>query len=169
MPNASVTVTNTETNLTRSTETNNAGLYSFPDLTPGMYSIRVVVAGFDTIIKSNIQLQVQQAARVDFTLAVGQSIQTVEVSASAALLTTDNATVGTVINEARIREMPLNGRNVSLVGASPNVTTQFYSRRAGRRPPRRFARQCYHRLGRRPLHLGELHPGRHHQHRHRFQ
>ena len=126
VPIASVTVTNTETNLTRSTETNSAGLYSFPDLTPGMYSVRVVMAGFDTIIKSNIQLQVQQAARVDFTLAVGQAIQTVEVSASAALLATDNATVGTVINEARIREMPLNGRNFwSLVGASPNVTTNF--------------------------------------------
>src|SRR3954452_17454054 len=70
VPVASVTVTNTETNLTRSTETNNAGLYSFPDLTPGMYSVRVVMPGFDTIIKSNTQLQVQQTARVDFTLAV---------------------------------------------------------------------------------------------------
>jgi hypothetical protein len=126
VPNAAVTVTNTATNVTRSTETNSAGLYSFPDLTPGMYNVRVVMAGFDTITKSNIQLQVQQAARVDFALTVGQAMQTVEVSASATLLATDNATVGTIINEQRIRDLPLNGRNFwSLVGGSTNVTTNF--------------------------------------------
>src|SRR5438128_7690657 len=66
IPAASVTVTNAGTNVTRSTETNSAGLYSFPDLPPGMYSVRVVASGFETVLKTNVELQVQQAARVDF-------------------------------------------------------------------------------------------------------
>src|ERR1700736_6335792 len=98
-PNASVTVTNSETNVARSTVTNAAGIYSFPDLTPGMYQVRVAAAGFATIVKTNIELQVQQTARVDFSLALGQSTQTIEVAASGAMLSTENATVGTVIEE----------------------------------------------------------------------
>jgi Carboxypeptidase regulatory-like domain len=72
-PNASVTVTNSETNVARSTVTNAAGIYSFPDLTPGIYQERVVASGFATIVKTNIELQVQQTARVDFSLSVGQA------------------------------------------------------------------------------------------------
>ncbi len=68
----------------------------------------------------------QQTARVDFVLTVGQATETIEVSAGAALLSTENATIGTVIDGARIAEMPLNGRSYfSLVALSPNVTTGF--------------------------------------------
>src|ERR1700720_1559432 len=69
-PNAAVTVTNAETNVTRSTVTNAAGVYSFPDLTPGMYQVKIVTPGFATAVRSNIELQVQQTARVDFSLSV---------------------------------------------------------------------------------------------------
>src|ERR1035437_5534091 len=79
VPNASVTVTNTATSVARSTTTNTAGIYSFHALTPGTYVVKVAVVGFDTIVKTNIELQVQQTARVDFTLAVGQATQTVEM------------------------------------------------------------------------------------------
>jgi hypothetical protein len=126
IPSAAVTVTNTATNVARSTETNTAGLYSFPDLTPGTYNVKVVAAGFGTVVKTGIELQVQQVGRVDFALAVGQAQQTIEVAANAALLATENATVGTVIDGARIADMPLNGRfYLSLVALSPNVTTGF--------------------------------------------
>src|SRR5216684_2954596 len=125
-PNAAVTATNSKTNVARSTATNAAGIYSFPDLTPGIYDVKVVATGFATIVKTNIELQVQQTARVDFALAVGQSVQTVEVSASANSLDTENATVGTVVEEKRISELPLNGRNFfSLVALAPNVTFGF--------------------------------------------
>ena len=105
IPNASVTVTNMETGVARSTITNTSGIYSFPDLTPGVYEVKVMVPGFDTVVKTNIPLQVQQTARVDFTLTVGQSTQTVEVAANAALLSTENATVGTVIEQQRIIDL----------------------------------------------------------------
>jgi Carboxypeptidase regulatory-like domain/TonB dependent receptor len=126
MPNASVAATNSATNIVRSTVTNASGVYSFPDLTPGTYDVKVAASGFGTVIKTNILLQVQQVARVDFTLAVGQAAQTIEVSATAALLNTEDATVGTVIEQKRITDLPLNGRNFfSLVALSPNVTYGF--------------------------------------------
>src|SRR6266404_5745746 len=125
-PNATVTATNSKTNVARSTATNASGIYSFPDLTPGTYEVKVSAPGFATIVKSNIELQVQQTARVDFSLSLGQASQTIEVSASGALLNTDNATVGTVIEEKRISELPLNGRNFfSLVALAPNVAFGF--------------------------------------------
>jgi hypothetical protein len=126
IPNATVTVTNSATAASRVATTNAAGLYSFPDLVPGTYDVKVVSAGFDTIVKAGIVLEVQAAPRVDFTLAVGQSTQTVEVAANAAMLATENATVGTVIEEQRIEDLPLNGRNFwQLVALSPNVTYGF--------------------------------------------
>ena len=126
IPSASITVTNTATNVARTTETNASGLYSFPDLAPGVYDVKVAMAGFDTVTKTGMELQVQQTARVDFTLAVGQATQSIEVAANGALLSTENATVGTVIEEQRIMDLPLNGRSFfSLVALSPNVTYGF--------------------------------------------
>jgi hypothetical protein len=125
-PNAAVTATNTETNVARSTVTNSSGVYSIPGLTPGIYHVKASAEGFQSVVKTNIELQVQQAARVDFTLAVGSTNQTIEVSGTAALLNTEDATVGTVIEQKRIVDLPLNGRNFfSLVALSPNVTYGF--------------------------------------------
>src|SRR5712692_3774845 len=127
-PNAPITATNTATNASRTTRTNEAGVYNIPSLVPGTYQVRVEAPGFQSAVRNNIELQVQQAARVDFTLTVGQTSQTVEVSGSAALLTTESATVGTVIEQKSIVELPLNGRNfLQLVALSPNVSFGFAS------------------------------------------
>src|SRR5947208_3738601 len=107
-PAVKVTATNVETNVTRETLTNSSGLYTFPSLVPGVYSIKVEAPGFQPMQRNNVELQVQQTARVDFTLAVGQSTQTVEVSGIAAMLNTEDATVGTVIEQRRITDLPLN-------------------------------------------------------------
>ena len=125
-PNASVTAINVGTNATRVTTTNESGAYSFPSLIPGVYSMKVSVPGFQVIEQTNIELQVQQTARIDFTLALGQATQTIEVSATSLMLTTENATLGTVIEEKRIVDLPLNGRNfLQLVALSPNVAYGF--------------------------------------------
>src|SRR5437867_5898266 len=126
IPGAEVSVTNIATNVSRSTMSNEAGVYAFPALPPGTYQLRVAKAGFKTTTRTDIELQVQQSARIDIELAVGQVSESVEVSASAALLSTENATVGTVIENKRIVELPLNGRNyLQLVSLAPNVSTGF--------------------------------------------
>src|SRR2546430_2465606 len=73
---AAVTVTNPETNLTRRTTTNNAGNYNFPTLLPGTYSVKTEMQGFQGEIRNNIELQVQQVARIDFQLKVGSLTET---------------------------------------------------------------------------------------------
>jgi hypothetical protein len=124
-PNVPVTAINVATNVERSTATNESGVYSFPDLIPASYQVRVVAPGFQSM-QSTVEIQVQQTARVDFTLTLGQSTQTIEVSAAAAALTTESATVGTVIAQKDINELPLNGRNfLQLVALAPNVTYGF--------------------------------------------
>jgi Carboxypeptidase regulatory-like domain/TonB-dependent Receptor Plug Domain len=124
--NVPVTATNAATNVARNTVTNDAGLYSFPGLNPGTYSVKVEAPGFQTSVRSNVELQVQQTARVDFALVVGQTSQSVEVSGAAQILTTETATVGTVIGQKTITDLPLNGRNfLELVALSPNVSYGF--------------------------------------------
>src|SRR3989442_13531706 len=123
---AAVTLVNSGTNATRTVATNDAGEYVFPSLPPGMYTVKAEKTGFKSIVRNQIELQVQLAARIDFELQVGQVSESIEVNASAALLVTDNATVGTVIENKRIVELPLNGRNyLQLVSLAPNVSTGF--------------------------------------------
>ena len=121
-----VTAVNAGTNATRTVTTNEAGEYAFPSLPPGMYSVKVEKIGFKSVVRNQIELQVQLAARIDFELQIGQVSESVEVRADAALLVSDNATVGTVIENKRIVELPLNGRNyLQLVSFAPNVSTGF--------------------------------------------
>ena len=100
VPGATVTVTNQATNAIRSVKTNEAGLYSFPSLVPSQYRVRVELQGFKAVTRSDIELQVQQSARIDFRLEVGSVTEAVEVKSDAALLATEDATVGTVIENA---------------------------------------------------------------------
>ncbi len=124
VPNANVTATSASTNLSRKAVTTDGGDYSFPSLAPGVYSLHIEHEGFKAIESSNIQVQVQQTVRLDYTLQLGQLTQSVEVEANAAQLQAENATVGTVIDNKRIVELPLNGRNyLQLVSLTPNVTT----------------------------------------------
>jgi hypothetical protein len=123
---AAVTVRNVGTNGVRNVVTNEEGLYTVPALNPGNYEVKVEKQGFKSATRAAFELQVQQTARVDFMLDVGAVTETVEVSGNAQLLTTENATVGTVIEQKRITDLPLNGRNfLSLVALSPNVTYGF--------------------------------------------
>lgn len=129
VPGVAVTVTNAATNATRKATTNDSGVYSFPALQPGTYSIKVEQTGFKAISQADVQLQIQQTARLDFTLEVGNVTEIVEVQGgSGALMTTENATVGTVIENKRIVDLPLNGRNfLQLVATAPNVSFGFAS------------------------------------------
>ena len=111
IPEVDVTVTNVDTGIRRETVTNEAGYYTVPLLPRGNYRVNVRMAGFRPVIRTGITLDVDQVARIDFVLEIGEVEQTIEVSGAAALLDTETTTVGQIIDNTRIVELPLNGRN----------------------------------------------------------
>jgi hypothetical protein len=122
VPNAVVRATNLATNVTREAASDQSGSYTIPFLTVGDYSVTATQKGFQTSRVERVTLQVQQTARVDFILNVGEVSETINVEASAALLQTETSTVGTVIDAAKIVDLPLNGRNfVQLAQLIPGV------------------------------------------------
>src|SRR5216110_926764 len=125
VPGATVTVVNKATNATRTTQSNEVGLFDVPALQPGTYTVKSELEGFKTVA-SDLELQVQQTARVNFTLELSTLAETATVVGVSPLVETANATIGTVIENRRIVELPLNGRNyLQLVALSPNVSADF--------------------------------------------
>ena len=121
---ATVTITNLATNVQRVLKTNTSGIYSAPSLPPAAYSVNVSIPGFRAETRSNLELQVDQVARLDFTLQVGNVTEILDVQAQAPNLETETTTLGTVIENKRIQELPLNGRNyLQLASLVPGATT----------------------------------------------
>src|SRR6266446_1008174 len=122
IPGASVTLTNVNTNAVRNVVTTEAGAYTFPSVPPGFYRLRTELSGFKAAVSEPFEVQVQQVVRLDMVLQLGQVSETVEVAATADLLQAETATVGTVIENKTITELPLNGRQyLNLVALAPNV------------------------------------------------
>ena len=125
VPGVTVTVVNKATNATRTSISNAVGLFDFPALPPGTYTVKSELEGFKTASR-DLELQVQQTARVNFTLELGTISEMATVTGVSPLVETTNATIGTVIENRRIVELPLNGRNyLQLVALSPNVSAEF--------------------------------------------
>ncbi len=119
---AKVTVTNTGTSSRVELTTNDQGGYTAPLLPLGGYSVTVSASGFKTFEQRGIQLQVQQQARVDVTLQVGALTESVQVTADAAVVEATTSSVGKVVDNKRIADLPLNTRNVySLVNLTPGL------------------------------------------------
>ena len=117
-----IRVNNLATNARRETQTDVSGNYTIPSLPAGNYKVTVSAQGFQGQQIESLTLQVEQAARLDFTLQVGSVSETVNVSGAAAVLQTENASVGTVIDSAKIVDLPLNGRNfIQLAQLIPGV------------------------------------------------
>ncbi|MDQ2948453.1 MAG: TonB-dependent receptor, partial [Acidobacteriota bacterium] len=108
---ARVTAINTGTNVAHEAQADSDGVYTIPALAPGEYRLEVAQPGFKKQLLSGIVLQVAQEARVNVTLQVGELSESVTVASSAPLVNSENATVGSVINEKRVVDLPLNGRN----------------------------------------------------------
>jgi hypothetical protein len=124
VPGATITLTSVATNGVRTTDTTAAGDYTFPSVAPGFYNVKTEHMGFKAGTSNNVEVQVQQTVRLDVSLVVGQVSESVEVSAQADLLQAENASVGTVIENQAVVELPLNGRNyLSLVALAANVNT----------------------------------------------
>ena len=122
---AAVSARNTATGQVRRVLTNQTGVYDVPFLIPGSYQVRVEKQGFKSATRSDVLLQVGDVARVDFAVEVGVVTESVEVVGGSALLTTETTAVGTVIENRRIVELPLDGRNyLQMVALSPNVSAE---------------------------------------------
>jgi hypothetical protein len=122
--NATVLVTNTETNISQTTRSNSVGLYSFPKLAPGRYRISVKNTGFKESVRTDLILHVGDTVSENFKMEIGSSSETVSVSADSQPLNTEDATVGTVVEREVVENMPLNGRSFQgLITLSPGVAT----------------------------------------------
>ena len=123
--NASVTLTNTGTSEKKAAPSDANGNYQFMNLLPGTYRVDIETPGFKHLTRDQIQVRVDNAVRVDGALEVGEVTQTMEVSAQAAQLQTESATLNQVVEGRQVSEMPLNGRNImNLIGLVPGVVPQ---------------------------------------------
>src|SRR5678816_831338 len=129
LPGVEVTATQTETGIARTAVTNETGSYVLPNLATGPYKLEAGLPGFRTFVQNGIVLQVNASPVVNPTLEVGQVSEQVEVQANAALVETRSVGVGQVVENARILDLPLNGRQVvellALSGAATPATVSY--------------------------------------------
>jgi len=122
---AQVTLSNLGTAEKRTQTTGSDGLYSFVNLFPGRYKVEVEKSGFKRFTRPEVVVEVNQSARIDATLQVGDVTQTVEVTGETPLLQAETSSLGQVIDEREANELPLNGRNVfNLAELAPSVVPQ---------------------------------------------
>lgn len=116
IPGVMVEVTNTGTNQTRSAVTGSDGFYTVPLLQPGPYTVKATLQGFRVTVREGVRVAVESTSRVDLALTVGGLEETIRVTSDAPLVETSSATLGTVIDEKKVVELPLNGRNFTQLG-----------------------------------------------------
>jgi hypothetical protein len=122
---AALTVTNTSTQQVRTAISNESGSYTIPYLLPGNYDVKAEKAGFKVTTQAGVDVEVGGVARIDFSLQVGTTSQQVIVSTGEPLLASESVSLGTVIENKQITDLPLNGRDyLSLVALSPNVVSE---------------------------------------------
>lgn len=136
IPNAKVTVTNTDLDTSNTATTTADGFYTVTGLRAGPYRITVEAPGFSKTVRSGIQLYVNQKLGVDFTMQPGQVENTVEVTAGTPVLQTQSADINTVIQQRQVQDLPLNnGRYIDLMLQSP-ATLQAPGQRSNPREGR---------------------------------
>jgi len=108
-----VTATNIDTGLRYTGEANASGEFVIPALPPGRYRLQGELSGFKTWQIPEVTLAVGDRFRADATMQIGQMQQSIEVRADTAGLQTESATVGSVVNEQQVQDLPINGRNFS--------------------------------------------------------
>jgi hypothetical protein len=129
VPNATISLTNTETGVTRSLTTNGDGQYVAPDLHIGPYVVKVTATGFKAAEQKGVTLNVGDRSRIDFKLQVGSAQETVTVEANAVTVQTDSGEVSNVINGQQITQLATNGRSLyQLFALAPGASSLQNSR-----------------------------------------
>src|SRR6202011_2816476 len=107
VPNAKVTITETNTGVSRSTTTNESGNYTFSDLPPGTYTVAAEQTGFKRASRAGVDVVVNSTGRVDLTLQPGQITETIEVTAAAPMLQTERADTGRTMETRVVQDVPI--------------------------------------------------------------
>src|SRR3989449_3458044 len=134
LPGVEITATQTETGIVRTTVTNETGSYVLSNLALGPYRLEAALPGFRTFVQTGIVLQVNGSPVINPVLEVGQVTEQVEVQANAALVETRSSGVGQVVENARILELPLNGRNVNELISLSGAAAPAFKNDSGRNP-----------------------------------
>src|SRR5258708_18632788 len=122
VPKVKIEAVNVLTNVSTSTQTNEAGIYVIPSLQPAIYRILVQKEGFDLVVKPNVELHVQDHGVLNFQLRVGSIATTVTVEGGAPLINTQDAAVSTVVDRQFAENLPMNGRSFqTLIQLPPGV------------------------------------------------
>lgn len=116
LPGVDVTLTNVGTKNARQAVTNEAGLYTFPNVPVGEYQVTAMLSGFKPITKSGVQVNAGVNIRVDVALEVGALSETIQVQAATTLV--DTSVIGRTVRAEQIAETPLSGRRASQVRSS---------------------------------------------------
>ncbi|MCI0625758.1 MAG: carboxypeptidase regulatory-like domain-containing protein [Acidobacteria bacterium] len=136
IPQAAVTVRHIATNATRNASTNEQGNYTLTHLRPGVYQVEAEHRGFKRAIVENVELLVEQTARVDLVLPVGEVTESVEVTSAPLLVATDSSAVGQVIDQNQMVNLPLKGRGFyELALLAPGTTPKMPGSFVGNRRP----------------------------------
>jgi hypothetical protein len=123
VPNVDVRVTNSATGVTATARSNEGGKYGIPFLLPGFYEVRTGdVPGFKRYLRKGVEVRVSHQVELNITLELGQVTDRVEVTAETPLLETASATLGEVVDQRRVRELPIMGGSpVELMLLAPGV------------------------------------------------
>src|SRR5205823_9387235 len=113
LPGADVTLTSVGTGLERRTVTNEAGLYTFPNVPVGAYTVKATLSGFNTVTKTGVTLSAGVNIKVDVQLSLGNVTETIQVRAEATHV--DTSVIGRTVSAAQIEQTPLSGRRASQV------------------------------------------------------
>jgi hypothetical protein len=125
VPGAKVTITNVNTGYARAVDSDDSGAYVLPNLPVGTYRLDVLKSGFSAYRQTGIVLQVNTNPQINVPLAIGAETQSVEVQASSAMVETQSNGVGQVIDERRVIDLPLNGRNVTQLVALSGAAVAY--------------------------------------------
>jgi carboxypeptidase family protein len=128
IPGATITVTNVNTGIMRTTVSDQGGRYRVPGLIPGEYAVQAELQGFQTAVRKGLTLNVGSEIEIPMVLKTGSIEETIEVTGAAPIVQTANATLGTVVEGETVRDLPLNGRSfdqlISLQSSSPTYRPQ---------------------------------------------
>jgi len=113
LPGVAITITKTDTGMTRTVYTGTDGAYTIPNLPVGPYQLKAVLSGFNTYVRDGLILQVNSNPEINVTMTVGGIEEAVTVTANATMVETHSTGVGQVIDNQRVEEMPLNGRQIT--------------------------------------------------------